>query len=136
VHIHFGGARCIAALGVPRVYTTTATDQKFAFADYEAAVDNMRELGEIARRYELVAMMEFVRTSSFVSTLPTVLRLTRGAPHPNRRPMLDCYHFWSGLNKMEDLDQIPSGEIEHVHLQDAPDIPREMLDYTTRVLPG
>ena len=85
-----------AALGVPRVYTTTATDQKFALADYEAAVDKMRELGEIARRYEVVAMMEFVRTSSFVSTLPTVLRLTRGAPHPNRRPMLDCYHFLVG----------------------------------------
>jgi sugar phosphate isomerase/epimerase len=125
-----------AALGVPRVYTTTATDQKFALADYDAAIDNMREVGEIARRYEVVAMVEFVRTSSFISTLPTVLRLTRGAAHPNLRPMLDCYHFWSGLNKMENLDQIRPGEIEHVHFQDAPDIPREMLDYTTRVVPG
>jgi sugar phosphate isomerase/epimerase len=125
-----------SALGVPRVYTTTATDQKFALADYDTAVDNMREVSEIARRCGVVAMVEFVRTSSFISTLPTVLRLTRGVAHSNLRPMLDCYHFWSGLNKMEDLDQIRPGEIEHVHFQDVPDIPREILDYTTRVLPG
>ena len=34
--------------------------------------------------------------------------------------MFDFYHFWSGLNKLEDLDQIRPGEIQHVHFQDVP----------------
>jgi sugar phosphate isomerase/epimerase len=50
--------------------------------------------------------------------------------------MFDCYHFWSGLNKLGDLDQIRSGEIQHVHFQDVPDMPRELLDNTTRIIPG
>jgi len=50
--------------------------------------------------------------------------------------MLDCYHFWSGLGKMEDLDLLHPGELAHVHFQDVPDMPRELLDNTTRFIPG
>jgi len=51
-------------------------------------------------------------------------------------PMLDCYHFWSGLSKFEDLDLLKPGELAHVHYQDVPDMPRELLDNTTRLIPG
>ena len=44
--------------------------------------------------------------------------------------------LWSGNNKLEDLDQIRPGEINHVHFQDVPDLPRELLDNNTRVIPG
>lgn len=125
-----------ASLGVPRVYTTTTTTEKFTLDDYKSAADNMREAGEIAKQFNVVAMAEFVRTSTFISTLPTMLKLTRAAAHPNMRPMMDCYHYWSGLNKLEDLDDLRPGEMEHVHFQDVPDMPRELLDYTTRVVPG
>ena len=37
--------------------------------------------------------------------------MTREAGHPSLSPMLDCYHFYSGLSKLEDLDQIKPGEI-------------------------
>ena len=50
--------------------------------------------------------------------------------------MFDCYHFWAGLNKFEDLDLIRPGEIHHAHFQDVPDIPRELLDNATREIPG
>jgi 2-keto-myo-inositol isomerase len=50
--------------------------------------------------------------------------------------MLDCYHFWSGLSKFEDLDLLRPGELAHVHFQDVPDMPRELLDTTTRIIPG
>ncbi len=50
--------------------------------------------------------------------------------------MLDCYHFWSGLSKFEDLDLLRPGELGHVHFQDVPDMPRELLDTTTRLIPG
>ena len=96
----------------------------------------MTKAGEVARQFNLSLRIEFVRTSTLVSTLPTLLNMTRAAAHPNIVPMLDCYHFWSGLSKLADLDLIRPGEIGHVHFQDVPDMPRELLGSTTRVIPG
>jgi 4-hydroxyphenylpyruvate dioxygenase len=130
--------RCdmFAALGLSRVYASTATTQKITLEDYKAGVDNMREAGDIAKQFNMSLRIEFVRTSSFISTLTTLLKMTRAAAHPNLAPMFDCYHFWSGLNKLEDLDLIRPSEIGHVHFQDVPDMPRELLDNTTRIIPG
>ena len=72
----------------------------------------------------------------FASTLTTLLSITRAANQPNVGPLFDCYHFWSGLNKMEDIDGLRPGEVKHVHFQDMPDMPRELLDTTTRAIPG
>jgi sugar phosphate isomerase/epimerase len=130
--------RCemFAALGVNHVYSTSGTTQKITMDDYKACPQNMHEAAEVAKQFNMSLRIEFVRTSPFISTLPTVLRMTRAAAHPNLSPMFDCYHFWSGLNKLEDLDLIRVNEIGHVHFQDVPDIPREMLDNSTRFIPG
>jgi 4-hydroxyphenylpyruvate dioxygenase len=130
--------RCemFAALGLNRIYAPTGTTQKFTEDDYKAGVENMRKVGEIAKQFRMTAMAEFVRASTFISTLPTLLRMTRAAAHPNMAPLLDFYHFWSGNNKLEDLDLLRQGEIGHVHFQDVPDMPRELLDNTTRFIPG
>jgi len=130
--------RCdmFAALGLSRVYASTATTQKITLEDYKAGVDNMREAGDIAKQFNMSLRIEFVRTSSFISTMTTLLKMTRAAVHPNLAPMFDCYHFWSGLNKLEDLDLLRPSEIGHVHFQDVPDIPRELLDNSTRIIPG
>jgi 4-hydroxyphenylpyruvate dioxygenase len=130
--------RCemFAALGLSRVYAATTATQKVTLDDYKAGVDNMREAGDVAKQFNMSLRIEFVRTSSFISTLTTLVKMTRAAAHPNLAPMFDCYHFWSGLNKLEDLDPLRPGEIGHVHFQDVPDMPRELLDNTTRVVPG
>jgi sugar phosphate isomerase/epimerase len=130
--------RCemFATLGLPRIYSPTSTTQRFTENDYTIAAGNMREVGEIAKQFGLTAMAEAVRSSSFISTLTTLLKVTREAGHPNMKPLLDFYHFWSGLNKLEDLDLIRPREIGHVHFQDVPDIPRELLDNNTRLIPG
>jgi len=130
--------RCemLATLGLPRTYATTTTSGKFTLDDYKAGVANMREVGEIGKQFGLTVMAEFVRTSTFIATLPTLLKMTREAAHPNMRPMIDCYHFWSGNNKLEDLDLLRPGEIAHVHFNDVMDMPRELLDNGTRDIPG
>jgi 4-hydroxyphenylpyruvate dioxygenase len=130
--------RCemFTALGLTRIYAPTGTTQKFTQDDYKTGADNMRQVGEIAKQFGMTAMVEAVRTSTFISTLNTLLKMTREAAHPNLAPLLDFYHFWSGLNKLEDLDAIRPREIGHVHFQDVPDMPRELLDNTTRFIPG
>jgi sugar phosphate isomerase/epimerase len=125
-----------ANLGLKRVYATTATNKKITEDDYKACPENIRDAGDVAKQFDMSLRIEFLRTSPFISTLPTILRVTRAAAHPNVAPMLDCYHYWSGLNKLEDLDMVQTGEIGHVHFQDVPDIPRELLDSSTRIIPG
>jgi sugar phosphate isomerase/epimerase len=125
-----------ASLGMTHIYSTTASTIKPTADDYKAAAGNVHEVGEVARQFQLTAMFEFVRTSTFASTLTTLLSITRAAGHPSVGPLFDCYHFWSGHNRLEDLDALRPGEIKHVHFQDVPDMPREMLDTTTRAIPG
>jgi len=125
-----------AILGLKNVYATTLCTQKISADDYKTGIDNMHQAGQIAAQAGLSLRIEFVRTSTFISTLPTLLKMTRAASHPSVAPMFDCYHFWSGLNKLEDLDLIRPGEIGHVHFQDVPDMPRELLDSSTRFIPG
>ena len=130
--------RCeqFASLGLTKIYSPTPTTEKFTEEDYKRGVANMRENGDIAKQFGMVVMAEAVRTSTFMGTLPTMLKMMREAAHPNVAPLLDFYHFWSGLNKLEDLELIRQGEIGHVHFQDVPDMPRELLDNTTRIIPG
>jgi len=125
-----------ASMGLTRVYATTATSKKVTEEDYKAAPENIHDAGEVAKQFNMSLRIEFLRNSTFISTLPTILKMTRAAAHPNIAPMLDCYHFWSGLSKLEGLDMILPGEIGHVHFQDVPDIPRELLDLSTRIIPG
>ncbi len=125
-----------ANMGLNRVYASTACSKKITDDDYKAAPDNMYEAGDVAKQFNTTLRIEFLRTSTFISTLPTLLKLTRATAHPNVEPMLDFYHFWSGLNKFEDLEVLRQGEIGHVHFQDVPDMPREMLDLSTRIIPG
>ena len=130
--------RCdqFSSFGLTRIYCPAVTSRKVTAEDYKGAVDCIREGGDVAKQHNMTAMIEFARNSSFISTLTTSLKLIRDAAHPNVHPMLDCYHFWSGLSKFEDLDLLKPGELAHVHFQDVPDMPRELLDNTTRYIPG
>lgn len=130
--------RCeqFAALGAPIVYTPVGTAAKFAATDYSRCIDDVRRVAETARSFDLKIAAEFVRNSTFLAALPTALKLHRQVAHPNFGILFDCYHFWSGPSKFEDMDQIRPGEIIHAHLNDTPDMPWEQLDLITRVIPG
>ena len=130
--------RCemLSTLGLKRFYAPVTATAKFRQEDYPTGVENMRKVGDVAAQFGMTAMAEFTRASTFIATLGTMLRMTRAAAHPNVRVLFDCYHFWSGQSKFEDLDTVKPGEIGHVHFQDVPDMPRELLDQTTRVIPG
>ena len=130
--------RCeqFAELGAPLVYSPCVTDAKFNADDYAKGARNIRQVAEVARQFQLKVAAEFVRSSTFMASLTTALRLHREAAHPNFGILFDCYHFWSGPSKMEDMDLIRPGEIIHAHLNDTQDLPRELLDLQSRVVPG
>ncbi len=124
------------SLGLDRIYAPTGASQEFTEDDYTVGVENMRRVGEVGAEFDMTIMAEFLRNSTFISTLTTLLQMMRAAGHPNLAPLLDCYHFWSWRGRFEDLDLIRPGEIGHVHFQDVPDVPREQLTSRTRFIPG
>ena len=130
--------RCeqFASIGSTKIYCPSTTSRKVTEEDYKAAPDAIREAGDVCKQHNLTGMIEFARSSSMIATLTTSLKLIREAAHPNVHPMLDCYHFWSGMGKFEDLDMLQPGELAHVHFNDTQDMPRELLGQQTRVIPG
>jgi sugar phosphate isomerase/epimerase len=130
--------RCdqFANLGLQKIYSPSLTNRPVSAEDFAATPDCIREAGEIAGDYNLTAMIEFLRTSTHLATLPSALQMIRGAAHPNVRPMLDFFHFWSGLSKFDDLDLLEPGELAHAHFQDLLDGPRELIDNNSRLIPG
>ena len=125
-----------ATLGLERVYSPSITRRAVTPDDFAATPDCIRETGEIAREYDLTAMIEFIRTSTHLATLTSSLKMIREAAHPNVRPMLDFFHFWSGLSKFQDLDLLEPGELAHAHFQDLLDTPRELINNDSRLIPG
>ena len=125
-----------ARLGLRKIYAPSITTRSVTPDDFAATPDCIRETGEIAREFDLTAMIEFIRTSTHLATLTSTLSVTREAAHPHVRPMLDFFHFWSGLSKFEDLDLLEPGELAHAHFQDVLDTPRELIDNDARLIPG
>ena len=130
--------RCeqFSTIGLQKIYCPSTTNRRVTAEDFAATPACIRESGDIAKQFNLTAMIEFARTSTHLSTLSSSLKMIREAAHPNVRPMLDFFHFWSGMSKFEDLDLIRPGEIAHVHFQDILDTPRELIDNNGRVIPG
>src|SRR4026207_1644441 len=130
--------RCeqFATIGLEKIYCPSITNRRVTADDFKATPGCIREVGDIAKQFNLTAMIEFARTSTHLSTLRSSLTVIREAAPPNARQMLAFFHFWSGMSKFEDLDMIRPGEIAHVHFQDILDTPRELIDNDGRVIPG
>jgi len=130
--------RCeqFAALGLQKIYSPSLTSRRVTEEDFAATPASIREAGDIAREHGLTAMIEFTRNSTHLSTLSSSLQVIRAAAHPNVRPMLDFFHFWSGMGKFEDLDLLEPGELAHAHFQDVMDGPRELTNNNYRLIPG
>jgi len=130
--------RCdqFAELGLEKIYSPSVTNRPVTAEDFAATPESIREAAVIASEYNLTAMIEFIRTSTHLATLTSSLNMIRAADHPNIKPMIDIFHFWSGLSKFEDLDLLEPGELAHAHFQDLLDAPKELTNNNYRLIPG
>src|SRR5882672_3524678 len=125
------------AIGCDRLVTPSAASERHTVADYPRVIDNLLEAAEIAKPHGVTLMLEHTRLSTLVSTLRTALGVVRKANHPNLRVMLDTFHFWSGMSKLEDLELLRDGELHHLHFEDVPaEPPVEVFEQRHRVFPG
>jgi len=125
-----------AQLGARRFIMYSALFDNVTPDDYPAAVPRLREVGELARQFEIVVGIEFIRGAKFLGCLETTAKLLREAGHPNLGILLDTYHFYAGSSKMEDIEKLNGGEVCLVHINDVPAMPRELLEDKHRIYVG
>jgi 2-keto-myo-inositol isomerase len=133
-----GKLEIVQAVGCDRIVCPSTSTGAKTLDDFKRGADNMRTGGELAKTFGVSLMLEFAKTSTLAGSLASALKIVREANHPNVRIMMDTFHFWAGLSKVEDLDLLRDGELAHLHFEDIPaDPPREMLNSQAhRVFPG
>ena len=126
-----------ATLGLNHVYAPTPATQKFTQDDYKAGVDNMRQVGEIARQFRHDGDGR-IRARVHVHFHADHDAANDAGRRASESQGASSIAITSGpaTSKFEDLDLLQPGDIGHVHFQDVPDMPRELLDNTTRFIPG
>jgi 2-keto-myo-inositol isomerase len=130
------------ALGAPHLVVTPGAALAPATAsldELDRAADRLRTAADLAAGFGVRLGIEFLKGSRLVSTLPTALTLAQRTAHPNVGVVLDTFHLYAGVSKLEDLALLAKdpGRLSFVHLNDVPDAqPRELWTDADRVLPG
>jgi 2-keto-myo-inositol isomerase len=125
------------ALGVPRFVIFDYVEATPSRDDHAAAAERLVALAQIAAPHRVRIALEFIARSRLLGSLRTALRVIRQAAQPNVGLCLDTFHFYAGVSKLEDLDELRRGEVEHVHFHDVPAaVPRELLVDADRIPPG
>ena len=125
------------ALGVPRFVIFDYVEATPPRDDHAVAAERLVALAEIAARHRVRIALEFIARSRLLGSLRTALQVIRRAAQGNVGLCLDTFHFYAGVSKLEDLDELRPGEVEHVHFHDVPGtVPRELLVDADRIPPG
>jgi sugar phosphate isomerase/epimerase len=125
------------ALGVPRFVIFDYVEATPKRDDHAVAAERLVSVAELAAKYRIRIALEFIARSRLLGSLPTALQLIRQAAQRNVGLCLDTFHFYAGVSKLEDLDELRPGEVEHVHFHDVPrTVPRELLVDADRIAPG
>ena len=131
---HFALAQ---ALGVPRFVIFDYVEATPKRDDHAVAAERLVSVADLAAKYRVRIALEFIARSRLLGSLPTALQVIRQAAQPNVGLCLDTFHFYAGVSKLEDLDELRPGEVEHVHFHDVPRaVPRELLVDADRIAPG
>ena len=128
----------VQAVGGDRIVCPSTLNREATPDDFKRGAENMVKGAELAKTYGVTLMLEFAKTSRLANSIQTALQIIREANHPNARVMLDTFHFYGGVGKVEDLELLRDGELAHLHFEDIPDNPpREQLNSQQhRLFPG
>lgn len=125
------------ALGVPRFVIFDYVEATPKRDDHAAAAERLVSIADLAAKYRVRIALEFIARSRLLGSLPSALQVIRQAARPNVGLCLDTFHFYAGVSKLEDLDELRPGDVEHVHFHDVPRaVPRELLVDADRIPPG
>lgn len=128
-----------AALGCPYVIAVAGLlDEPQPEEDVRArTVDALAALADIAERHDVRLGFEFLgfRNCS-VNSLQSALKIVRRVKRPSVGLVLDTFHFFLSGEPVDALQEIQSGELFILHVNDAENRPRTELADEHRLLPG
>jgi sugar phosphate isomerase/epimerase len=104
--------------------------------DLGRAVAALAQAAQWAAGFGVRLALEFRGTDAFCSCLDTALALVEQCGEPNAGVCLDCFHYYKGPSKAEDLDRLTAANLFHVQLCDVAGVPRELMSDSDRVMPG
>ena len=128
-------------LGAPHLVVAPGfTEPETPSADaFQRAADNTRAAGEVAAGLGVRLCIEFLAAARLVESMPAAWDLARRVALPGVGVVVDTYHLYGGLSKLEDLEllrQDPS-RLFFVHVSDVDaHLLRDLWTVPHRVLPG
>lgn len=127
----------VQAVGGDRIVCPSTLNRAATPDDFKRGAENMVKGGDLAKTYGVTLMLEFAKTSMLANSIQTALQIIREANHPNAKVMVDTFHFYGGVGKVEDLELLRDGELAHLHFEDIPNLPTDQLNsQASRLFPG
>lgn len=138
-HLEFG-----VAIGCPRACTWILPAIDGDPADFRRqSVERWRKAGQVAEDYGVRLGLEWVGPATlregkndFIYTMDQLLDMEDEAGVDSLGLLVDSFHWYTAGHTVADLEAVPVEKIVHVHLNDAPDKPREQQIDSQRLLPG
>jgi 2-keto-myo-inositol isomerase len=105
------------------------------------AVINICKAGDLAARYGMTIGLEFMSLNPpagpfLVDTLRDTIRLVEQADHQAVGYNLDLFHHFRGGGTVAEIRMLPVEKLVNVHLCDLPNMPKDAMDDSDRLLPG
>ncbi|NMO94893.1 sugar phosphate isomerase/epimerase family protein [Paenibacillus lemnae] len=138
-------AAAAQALGCTRCCTYILPSTDHAAAHFMAlATTRLRQCASILAAFGIRLGLEFVgphhlRTqwkNPFIWTLEETLDWIQAINEPNVGLLFDAYHWYTNGMTVEDIARLSPGQIVHVHINDAKDVPVEQVLDNDRLYPG
>jgi sugar phosphate isomerase/epimerase len=123
-------------IGATQINVVTDLPEKPASEHFQIAQGNLVEISEMAAKYGVELAIEFVGWSHFLAGVDSTMKLIRSVEVDNVGIVFDTFHFTKGNSKFTDLEALTPTDILCFHINDAPDIPREVVTDADRVVPG
>ena len=107
-------------------------------ADDALAVDQLRQLGDLAASHGVRVAYEALAWGRFVSDYEHAARIVRAVDHPAVGHCLDSFHILSRGWDPAAIETIPAEKIFFVQMADAPGLTMDLLSWSRhhRVFPG
>jgi len=97
----------------------------------------LNELGDIAHRYGVSLAFEFLgQTDCSVQTLDLAKEIIDIIDRPNIGVVIDTFHFYAGNSTFDAIDSLDPEKLFIFHINDAEDLPKEVLTDAHRLYPG
>jgi sugar phosphate isomerase/epimerase len=126
----------VRQIGATRIAAppTGATDT--AMTDFHAIADRFATVVELGKQHGVTPQLEVWGFSKTITRLADAAHVVIDSGHPDACLLADVYHLYKGGSPENGLRFLNSSALQHFHVNDYPDIPRDAIKDADRVYPG